>query len=305
LLKSLASAVRRGAEILQHRRSSTVLQAQRRRVAEILTINQPPNCSAAEQAFEALQMRYCGVGEYGYDAYSTWSRGVQRADALIRLLDRLKSPGAQILETACGDGMTGFALSSFGHKVILTDLEDWRDVRAQGMRFDAADICEALPMQEGKFVICVTYNSFEHFPNPRVALKEMVRVLEPGGWLFAEFGPLFAGPWGLHAYRTLRMPFPQFLFSETFWRGKLKELGMRDLNRVMDGLQPMNQWTARQFRELWECSGCEVLQYSEGEAESHLDLIEAFPSSFQGRGLTLQDVTTHSIQVLLRKRYSQ
>ena len=200
--------------------------------------------------------------------------------------------------------MTGFALGSFGHYVTLTDLEDWRDPRARSMAFEPADICDALPLQYGQFAACATYNSFEHFPNPEIALSEMIKVLEPGGWLFTEFGPLYAGPWGLHAYRTLRMPFPQFLFSEAFWRGKLNQLGMRDLNRAMTDLQPMNRWSARHFRQLWERSGCEVLHYSEAKAELHLDLIEAFPSSFQGRGLTLHDVTTQSIQVLLRKSQS-
>jgi SAM-dependent methyltransferase len=283
------------------RRAQLALPSQHRRVAQILARTHAPDCSAAEQAFEALQVRYSGLPEYGYDPYSTWSRGVQRADALIRRIDQLKTPGVQILEAACGDGMTGFALEAFGHDVTLTDLEDWRDARARDMPFEAADICNALPMADGQFAVCATYNSFEHFPSPEIALAEMLRVLKPGGWLFAEFAPLYAGPWGLHAYRSLRMPFPQFLFSEAFWRRKLDHLGIRDLNRSMDNLQPMNRWTVRQFRDLWARSGCEVLHCSEGKAQPHLDLIEEFPKSFQGRRLTLEDVTTQSIQVLLRK----
>jgi SAM-dependent methyltransferase len=202
--------------------------------------------------------------------------------------------------------MTGFVLSAFGHEVTLTDLEDWRDGRAKQLAFSSADICgcDGLLLEDAHFELCATYNSFEHFSDPERALSEMLRVLRPGGWLFAEFGPLYAGPWGLHAYRSLRMPYPQFLFSESFWRQKLHELGMRDLNRPMADLQPLNRWTIQQFRDLWKASGCETLSYAEGLEQSYLDIIERFPASFQGRGLTLEDVTIQSVRVLLRKKQS-
>jgi SAM-dependent methyltransferase len=277
------------------------MKGQRRRVATVLTSEEPPDCSAAEAAFGILQSEYAGVPEYGYDAYSTWRRGAQRALALLGLVRHLRTPGARVLEAGCGDGVTGWVLSGFGHHVTLTDLEDWRDDRVRPLRFEQADISAKLPFEGEEFELCITYNSFEHFSSPPHALQEMIRVLKPGGWLFAEFGPLYAGPWGLHAYRSLRMPYPQFLFSEPYWRARLHELGIWDLNASREDLQPLNRWRAIEFRRLWDASGCRLLHYEEGPAESHLSLIERFPRSFSGRGLTLEDVSTQSIAVLLQK----
>jgi SAM-dependent methyltransferase len=292
----------RGLLELRRRRAQARLAAQRTCVAGILASKEPPLCSGAEAAFEDLQAKYTGVPEYGYDPYSTWRRGTERALVLMKLVARLETPGARILETACGDAMTGFVLSGFGHDVTLSDLEDWRDSRARALTFTTCDVCRQLPFGDEQFDVCVTYNSFEHLNDPEGALAEMIRVLRPGGWLFTDFGPLYAGPWGLHAYRTLRMPYPQFLFSESFWRAKLRELGIRDLNRVMDDLQPLNRWSVAKFRELWRNSGCEVGEYTELSAQSELDMIERFPTSFQGRGLTVEDVSTHGVKALLRKR---
>jgi hypothetical protein len=69
----------------------------------------------------------------------------------------------------------------------------------------------------------------------------------------------------------------------------------------MEDLQPLNRWTIEQFRDLWKASGCEVVSYSERPAEPHLDVIERFPKSFQGRGLTIEDVSIQVVKVLLRK----
>ena len=288
---------------LRRRRAQARREAQRRRVAAILAREDSPDCSAAEAAFDLLQAEYSGVPEYGYDPYSTWQRGVERAETLLTLVDLLKTPGARILEAGCGDAMAGYILSTFGHEVTLTDLEDWRDARARHLAFTPADICQGLTLKDNQFDVSATYNSFEHFSDPKTVIAQLVRVLKPGGCLFTEFGPLFAGPWGMHAYRTLRMPFPQFLFSESFWRAKLRTLGIRDLNRQMGDLQPLNRWTVGQFRDLWKTSGCEIVSYSEGLAEPHLDIIERFPKSFQGRNLTIEDVSIQSVKVLLRKNF--
>ena len=277
---------------------------QRQRVSIILARKDLPDCSAAEAVFENLQNEYSGVPEYGYDPYSTWSRGLERIKTLLKMVDCLKTPGMKVLEAGCGDAMTGYLLSAFGHEVMLTDMDDWRDKRAHRLPFSPSNICLGLPFEDQQFDVCVTYNSFEHFIDPEAALTQLIRVLKPGGWLFTDFGPLYAGPWGLHAYRTLRMPYPQFLFSETFWHSKLHTIGMHDLNRSMDDLQPMNRFTVTQFRELWKSSGCEIVKYVDQPAEPHLDIIERFPESFQGRGLTIEDVSTQSMKVLLRKVYA-
>ena len=271
-------------------------------VEEILVRREPPQCSNSEAAFERLQAEYAGVPEYGYDALSTWKRGADRAAALLTLDPKLKSPGARILDAGCGDGMTAYLLATFGHEATVSDAEDWRDARARSLPFVEGDLAKPGLTPENHFDLVCTYNSFEHFSDPGTVLQQLVRACVPGGMLYLEFGPLYCGPWGLHAYRTLRMPYPQFLFSRGFIGKKLDELGIEDLGRKRTSLQPVNGWRLAQFRDLWARSGCEVLRCDVKWVDTGLlRLIKEFPEAFRGRELTLEDVLAQSLTVLLRR----
>lgn len=259
-----------------------------------------PDTSRAEGLFEQLQQRYPPRGEYGYDARSTWRRGVERSVALTGL-PGMDQPGRSVLEIGCGDGMLGVALQSFGHRVTLTDVEDWRDARARELPFALADGCARLPFGDGSFCLVCSYNAFEHVDNPAWALAEAVRVTRPGGLIFLEFGPLYRSAWGLHAYRTLRMPYPQFLFSEAFIARRLEELGIWDLGKKRTQLQPMNRWSLAQFKALWAASGCHVVKEVLGKERAGLELLPEFPEAFRGRGLTWEDLVTSWIAVTLQK----
>jgi hypothetical protein len=57
-----------------------------------------------------------------------------------------------------------------------------------------------------------------------------------------------------------------------------------------------------QFEGLWRRSGCEVVSAQVLDRwTQYLDLLLRFPRAFTGRGLTLDDLTVHSIAVLLRR----
>lgn len=273
------------------------------RVKTILARVEPPDCDSSERAFDRLQAEFTGVPEYGYDPLNTWRRGAHRAAGLLGLSARMSDPGAKVLEAGCGDGMTAYLLGSFGHEVTLADTEDWRDGRARTLPFLGGDLAaHAGLVREGHFDLVCSYNSFEHFSNPTAVLRQLVSACRPGGLLYLEFGPLYCGPWGLHAYRTLRMPYPQFLFSPEFTDRKLQELGIEDLGRKRTSLQPVNRWRVGQFRDLWNGSGCQLLGCDVAWADtSHLQMIEEFPGAFRGRELTLEDLLAQSLTVLLRK----
>jgi SAM-dependent methyltransferase len=253
----------------------------------------------SDELFNALQQAYDPLPEYGYDQFSTWRRGFQRALALLDHPD-LRKVGLVILEAACGDGMTGYALASYGHYCLLNDIEDWRDPRAKSLPFVLGDMCLGLPLASGTFDLVCSYNSFEHVEDPEQALAELMRVSKKGALIYLHFGPLYCSPWGLHAYRTLRMPYPQFLFSPTFIDEKLRKLGIRDLGRQMSKLQPLNRWRLEQFQRLWRESGCLVESLSLHSEYAYLDVVKRYPQAFRGYGLTFEDVTITSISVLLR-----
>ena len=85
----------------------------------------PPSNTRAEADFEKLQSKYQGVqvGDY-YSDEKRWLRAAERCHELIEMWPAYPK---DVLEVGCGDGMTGLVLSSFGHSVTLTDMDDWRD----------------------------------------------------------------------------------------------------------------------------------------------------------------------------------
>jgi hypothetical protein len=82
---------------------------------------------------------------------------------------------------------------------------------------------------------------------------------------------------------------------------KLEEFGLHDLGREMSTVQPLNQWKAAEFKQLWDSKNCRVLSYKETIDSSHLDMVERFPQAFRGRGLSMEDLTISGLFVLIEK----
>jgi len=123
----------------------------------------------------------------------------------------------------------------------------------------------------------------------------MLRVTAPGGLIYLDFGPLYCSPWGLHAYRSLRMPYPQFLFSPTFTSAKLKKLGVFDLGKSRNELQNLNRWKFQEFAAVWNCAKTEIIASHLISDEKQLNIIVEYPECFRGRGLSFQDVTCSNV----------
>lgn len=286
---------------IEARRIDQQRKRHRMEVETVLASLSPPRLLDDEALFIELQSAYTPRPEYGYDSVSCWTRAVNRTVQLLKSPE-LSTPGSRVLETSCGDGMTGQLLTSFGHHVMLHDLEDWRDLRARQLPMVLGDLKAELPLLSGSFDLLCSYNAFEHVTNPVAALAELLRLCCAGGLVLLDFAPLYASAWGLHAYRTLRMPFPQFLFSEEFIQMKLQELGMWDLGKKQTALQPLNRWRLRDFDRIFRESGCEVVEYVRYPAEITLtEIILRHPAAFQGRGLEWNDVATEGVRVMLRK----
>lgn len=114
----------------------------------------------------------------------------QRSYELLRL-----QPGDCVLEVGCGAGADTVVLAhwvGFGGEVWGVDIDPDRVAAADEQAARAglgswthhrlADLT-ALPLEAGYFDACRSERLFRHLEQPAAALREMVRVTRPGGWI--------------------------------------------------------------------------------------------------------------------------
>jgi SAM-dependent methyltransferase len=274
------------------------------RIEQVLKDERLPDTRNSEADFERLQASFpSNRGDsYKYDDFSLYERASHRALQILQL-PGMADPGKKILDIGAGDGVLGAILQNYGHSVVLTDMEDWRSRVGRTVQFHAADITTGLPFDEAAFDLVVSYNSFEHFPDPSKAFAEALRVTKEGGLLHFNFGPLYCSAWGMHAYRSLYMPYSQFLFSEQFIDTKLQKLGISDLGVKRSELQFMNRWKWLDFSKLWQRPDCSVIAFDGYEDKSHIGLVHRYPEAFRGRKLAITDLLKGNISVSLIKSH--
>jgi len=126
-----------------------------------------------------------------------YDKGVQAGfrelfPALIEDVVHDLSAARRILDAGCGPGqfsiLTAEALPQvemFGIDLAPTMVELARghaakSPAAQRLRFDVADVAH-LPFPDGHFDAVISTGSIKHWPDPIVGLRELYRVLAPGG----------------------------------------------------------------------------------------------------------------------------
>ncbi len=117
--------------------------------------------------------------------YDTWLRDLFWTEEMraFGLAAAGITPGTKVLDVGCGTGfLTGGALRITPHVEAL-DLS--RDQLARARRKFRLDFvrgdAEGLPYRDATFDAVVSSGSIEYWPNPVVALREMRRVVKPGG----------------------------------------------------------------------------------------------------------------------------
>ena len=89
--------------------------------------------------------------------------------------------GRRTLDLGCGEGRVGAELLRLGHRVIGVDaspaMVDLARERHEAVVADAA----CLPFEDGSFDLVVAYMSVMNLDDPEAGVREVARVLEPGG----------------------------------------------------------------------------------------------------------------------------
>ncbi len=131
----------------------------------------------------------------GFEEWYWWHRA--RRTIVRRILKRYAPPRARILDVGCGTGATTASLSAFGN-VSGIDMGPaaLRHARARGLSV-ARGSAEQLPVRTAALDVLVSLDVIEHLDDDRRALREMLRVLRPGGILLATV-PAYAFLWSGH-----------------------------------------------------------------------------------------------------------
>ena len=176
-------------------------------------------------------------GRESPEAYSDWEHHWGKEFARVYMEPAGDLRGKHLLDVGCGLGGKTVAYAEAGAEVVGTDLLEknveqsggyakMKGARASFFVGDAA----ALPLVAGTFDTVVANDAMEHFAEPEHALREMARVVRPGGAIWIFFTPHYS-PLGSHLYDYVYTPWCHLLFT----RGQLESAIRRVLEERMRG----------------------------------------------------------------------
>lgn len=113
------------------------------------------------------------------------SAKTRAAEHVIR--DIARPDPARILVVGCGSGHeAGILARGFGAATVGIDVQDEAGFDREGSRPAELRTMDAreLAFDDASFDLVYSFHALEHIPEPRRALREMARVLRPGGTYF-------------------------------------------------------------------------------------------------------------------------
>ncbi len=175
-------------------------------------VNQLPAGGTPDRPLAAVR------GEPSY----VWRAGQARRLALVNRWAPLA--GKRVLDVGCGLGMYTAHFLEFTPRVYGTEIEPGRAAEARGRAAGVAVAAETLPFAAESFDVVFSHEVIEHVSDDRLAAREMVRVLAPGGRL-ALFCPNRGWPFEQHGiYWRGRYHFGNYFgvnYLPDAWRDRL------------------------------------------------------------------------------------
>lgn len=151
----------------------------------------------------------------------------------------------RILEVGCGSGDDARRLAAAGHDVVAVDVEahpGWDRRHGASLTFMEAS-AERLPLDDGDFDAALERDALHHVNEPGRAVRELRRVLRPGGVAVVveanRYNPLFyAHMTRLHGHDHFSHGYLRGLLDGAFDEVEVRMLETRAYPFVGDSLMP-------------------------------------------------------------------
>lgn len=120
-------------------------------------------------------------------------QGLARAVSVAALFEPWARPGARFLEVGCGDGSLPIVMNRLGYRAAGLDVAE-HPLRLAAARARELDLSVEwlqgsaleLPFGDETFDLVAANDVLEHLPSPSKGLREMARVLRPGGAIYVN-----------------------------------------------------------------------------------------------------------------------
>jgi SAM-dependent methyltransferase len=187
---------------------------------------------------EVPRPRAATLGEPSY----VWRAGQDRRWLMIQAAAGERLSG-RVLDNGCGIGLYLRALAEHARQAVGVEYDRERAAQAGQSAPTVNAAGEALPLPPAAFDLILSHEVLEHVADDRAALKEMARLLRPGGRLVL-FVPNRGYPFETHGvywrgrYRFGNIPLVNYLPRR--WRDRLaphvRVYTSGDLRRLLAGL---------------------------------------------------------------------
>ena len=192
-------------------------------------------------------------------AAEQYATGEHKSGDELPLAVKFAAPKASdhLLDVGAGAGHMALAMAPHVRSVVLTDpvgamLDAARGVFQNAGQTNAEFVraaAEALPFPDASFEIVSSRLAAHHFENLEVALREIARVLKPGGVVILVDTVAPDDPESarfLHEVETMRDPTHRHTLSQDAWVRLLESQGFRiDQQGVVRKPHPFEPWLQR------------------------------------------------------------